>query len=140
MFELILVANVLWFGLGFHLFAVRNKTFATVLVPSEHRDTPVFDMLAATGLFLGGFNLAFCAMSVLLLINAGVFPEEGQRAFLFLFFTLGHGSQFAASVPIALDNRKGKGAWQVRGVMRFIFNVNFVLMVVNAAFAAAHVW
>lgn len=140
MFEFILVANALWFGLGFHLFAFRNKIFAKILVPREYRQTPVLDTLAATGPFLGGFNFAFCALSLLFLFNANVFPEEEQRAILFSVFALAHGSQFAANVPVALANRKGKGVWQVKGLMRFIFITDFVLMVVNAAIVTICVW
>ena len=140
MFELILVANVIWFGLGFHLFALRNKIFAKILVPAENRGTPVFETLAATGPFLGGFNLAFCILSLLFLINASVFPEGEQRAILFFVFALAHGSQFIGNVPVALDNRKGKGVWPVRGLMRFIFITDFVLMIANAAIAALYVW
>ena len=140
MFELILVANAIWFGLGFHLFALRNKVFAKILVPREHRDTPVFEMLAATGHFLGGFNFAFCVLSLLFLIKASAFPGAEQRAILFLVFALAHGSQFFANVPIALENRKGKGVWQVKGLMRFIFITDFTLMVANLAIAATYAW
>lgn len=73
------------------------------------------ETLAATGPFLGGFNLAFCALSLLFVINASAFPTGEQRGILFAVFVLGQGSQFVANVPMALDNRKGKGAWQVRG-------------------------
>ena len=140
MFEIILIANALWFALGFHLFALRNKVFAKILVPSEHRSTPVFETLTATGPFLGGFNFAFCVLSALVLVFAGVFPDSQQRAILFLVFALAHGSQFMANVPIALDNRKGKGVWQVRGLMGFIFVTDFTLMMANGAIAVAYAW
>lgn len=133
MFELLLLANVIWFGLGFHLFALRSKIFAKILVPKEHRDTPVFNILIETGKFLGGFNFAFCAMNALILILPGVFPEANQRIVLCIVFALAHGSQFIGNVPIALENRKGKGVWQVKGLMRFIFITDFVLMIANFA-------
>ncbi len=139
MFELLLIANAIWFGLGFHLFALRNRVFAKILVPKEHRDTPVFDTLAASGPFLGGFNFAFCVMSVLVLIYASSFPEPDQRIILFTVFAIAHGSQFVCNVPIALANRKGKGIWQVKGLMRFIFITDFTLMVANAAVAVNYV-
>ena len=137
MLEIILVANAIWFALGFHLFALRNKVFAKILVPREHRETPVFPILAATGPFLGGFNFAFCALSLLFLIDTSVFPEAEQRIILLIVFALAHGSQFIGNVPIALANRKGEGVWQVEGLMLFIFITDFVLMVANAALAAA---
>lgn len=140
MFELILLANAIWFGMGFHLFALRNKIFAKILVPRAHRETPVFDILAETGKFLGGFNFAFCVLNVLILINPSVFPEGAQRIILCVVFALAHGSQFISNVPIALDNRKGKGVWQVKGLMRFIFITDFVLLVANLVIVGMYAW
>lgn len=140
MFELIIILNAIWFGMGFHLFAFRRKIFAKILVPREHRETPVFETLAATGPFLGGFNFAFCALNVLILINPSVFPEGDQRVILCIVFALAHGSQFVSNVPIALDNRKGKGVWQVKGLMLFIFIIDFVLMVANLAIVGMYAW
>ena len=138
MFQFILVLNAIWFALGFNLFALRNNVFAKVLVPKEHRDTPVFATLAATGPFLGGFNFAFCILSLLLLIFATTFPDPEQRIILLIVFALAHGSQFAGNVPIALHNRRGEGVWQVKGLMRFIFVTDFVLMVANALLAVSY--
>tara|TARA_Y100000385_G_C13107232_1_gene648913 strand:- start:6421 stop:6861 length:441 start_codon:yes stop_codon:yes gene_type:complete len=131
MFDFILIANAIWFGMAFNVFALRNAIFAKILVPREHRDTPVFDVLAETGKFLGGFNLAFCVLNVLILINSNIFPEGEQRIILCSVFALAHGSQFIANVPIALDNLRGKGVWQVKGTMRFIFITDFIMMVAN---------
>ena len=138
MFESVLVANAIWFGLGFHLFAIRNQVFAKILVPREGRETPVFDTLAATGPFLGGFNLAFFALNLLLLFYAGLFPEEGQRVILLTVIALAHGSQFFANVPVAIANYRGGGVWQVRGLMRFIFVTDFVLMCANLILAGSY--
>ncbi len=138
MFALILLLNAIWFGLGFHLFALRNKIFAKILVPKEHRETPVFDMLAETGKFLGGFNFAFCVLNLLILITPSTFPEDSQRMILCLVFALAHGSQFLANVPIALQNRRGEGVWQVKGLMLFIFITDFVLMMANFVMAAIY--
>ena len=138
MFELILLLNAIWFGLGFHLFALRSKIFAKILVPREHRESPVFDILVETGKFLGGFNFAFCVLNVLILINPSVFPEENQRIILCTVFAIAHGSQFISNVPIALDNRKGKGVWQIKGLMLFIFITDFVLMLANLVLAGMY--
>jgi hypothetical protein len=140
MFEFILIANAIWFGLGFHLFSIRSDIFAKIIVSKEHRDTPVFDVLSATGPFLGGFNFAFCALSLLLFFNANIFAQEEQKAILFFVFALAHGSQFVGNVPIALENRKGKGVWQVQRLMLFIFVTDCVLMIVNAGYAALSIW
>ena len=138
MFEFILLLNIIWFALGFHLFALRNKIFAKILVAKEHRQTPVFETLAATGPFLGGFNFAFCILNLLVLIYPNIFPENNQRVILFIVFAIAHGSQFFANLPIAIDNRKGKGVWQIKGLMRFIFVTDFVLMTANFVMAGKY--
>jgi len=135
MIEIILAANAVWFGLGFHLFAIRNTVFAKILVPKEHRETPVLNTLAATGPFLGGFNFAFCVLSLILLFKVSLFPGDEQRAILFAVIAIAHGSQFMANVPIALQNRKGKGVWQIKGLMQFIFITDFTLMLANSVVA-----
>lgn len=138
MFELVLIANAIWFALGFHLFALRSIVFAKILVPKEHRDTPVFNMLVATGKFLGGFNLAFAVFNILILVYPDVFPDASQRAILCAVFALAHGSQFVSNVPIALQNRKGKGVWQVKGLMLFIFVTDLVLTIANFTLVALY--
>ncbi|MEM6765978.1 MAG: hypothetical protein AAF655_13665 [Bacteroidota bacterium] len=138
MFEIIILLNAIWFAMGFHAFWIRNKVFAKTLVPREERDTPVFDMLAESGKFVGGFNFAFCILNILVLVYPSVFPEVGQRIFLCLAFAIAHGSQFLPNVFIALQNRKGKGVWQVKGRMLFIFVTDFVLMIANLVVAAVY--
>lgn len=140
MIEIVLVANAVWFGLGFHLFSFRNTIFAKILVPKAHRETPVLKTVAATGPFLGGFNFSFCVLSVVLLLNMDLFPGDEQRVVLFAVIAIAHGSQFFANVPIALENRRGKGVWQVKGLMAFIFTTDFVLMIANSVVALAHAW
>ena len=137
MFELLLVANAIWFGLGFHLFSLRNRIFAKTLVPREHRETPAFEVLAESAKFLGGFNFALCILNLLIAFNSDIFPASEQRLVLCLFFAIAHGSQFIFNVPIALQNRQGKGAWRVEGTMRFIFVTDFALMIANAAAAVS---
>ena len=138
MFESILVAHAVWFGLGFHLFSLRNRIFAKILVPREPRDTPVFHTLAATGPFLGGFNLAFFTLNLLLVFNTGLFPEQAQRVVLLVVIALAHGSQFFANVPVAIENYRGGGVWRVSGLMRFIFVTDFILMCANFALAIVY--
>ncbi len=136
MIKLTLILNALWFAGGFHLFWLRGKVFAKVVVPKEHRETPVFEKLIRSGSFVGGFNFAFLVLNVLLLINLDEFDSGRQWAILLIANAVAHGSQFAGNVPIALENRRGKGAWQVLGgLMLFIFVVDFALMVLNAALA-----
>ncbi len=138
MFELVLIANTIWFALGFHLFSLRSVVFAKILVPREQRETPVFETLIATGPFLGGFNFALCVFNILLLLNTSAFADGTQRAILATGFALAHGSQFAANVPIFLQNRRGEGIWQVKGLMGFIFITDCILMLANAGLAVLY--
>lgn len=138
MLEIILLVNILWFAMGFNVFAIRNKVFAKLLVPKEHRDTPVFEILAESGRFLGGFNFAFAVCNILLLANLDVFPSDQQRSILMFVFAIAHGSQFIFNVPIAIQNRNGGGVWQVKGTMLFIFVTDFIMMSMNLVAAAVY--
>lgn len=138
MLEIILLVNILWFAMGFNVFAIRNKVFAKLIVPKEHRDTPVFEILAESGRFLGGFNFAFAVCNILLLANLDVFPSDEQRSILMFVFAIAHGSQFIFNVPIAIQNRNGGGVWQVKGTMLFIFVTDFIMMSMNLVAAAVY--
>ncbi len=138
MLEIILVLNILWFAMGFNVFSIRNKIFAKLVVPREHRDTPVFEILAESGRFLGGFNFAFAVCNILLLANLDVFPSDEQRSILMFVFSVAHGSQFIFNVPVAIQNRNGGGVWQGKGTMLFIFVMDFIMMSLNLMVAAMH--
>lgn len=131
MLEMVLLVNTVWFAMGFHAFSIRHRIFAKIMVPREHRDTPVFDILAESGRFLGGFNFAFAVFNILLLTNLDLFPSDAQRAIFLLVFAIAHGSQFIFNVPIAIQNRRGGGVWQVKGMMLFIFITDFIMMALN---------
>ena len=120
------------------VFSIRSRIFAKVVVPREHRDTPVFETLIASGKFLGGFNLAFALLSILLLLNTGLFDQNLQWAMILFVTAVAHGTQFAFNLPVALQNRRGEGVWQVKGVMLFIFVTDFVMMMLNGALAAGY--
>ena len=138
MLELVLVLNFLWFAMGFNVFSIRHKIFAKLVVAKEHRDTPVFDILAESGRFLGGFNFAFALFNILLLVNLDVFPSDAQRSILLFVLAVAHGSQFIFNVPVAIQNRRGGGIWQVKGTMKFIFITDFIMMLLNLALAALY--
>lgn len=131
MLEMILLVNTVWFAMGFHTFSIRHRIFAKIMVPREHRDTPVFDILAESGRFLGGFNFAFAVLNILFLANLDQFPSDAQRSILLFVLAIAHGSQFIFNVPIAIQNRRGGGVWQVKGLMLFIFITDFVMMALN---------
>ena len=138
MLEAILALNALWFAMGFNVFSIRSSIFAKVLVAREHRDTPVFETLIMSGKFLGGFNLAFSILNVLLLFNTGLFDHDLQWTILLVANAIAHGTQFAFNVPVALQNRRGAGVWRVKGVMLFIFVTDFLMMTMNGVLAALY--
>ncbi|MDJ0641382.1 MAG: hypothetical protein QNJ15_01065 [Erythrobacter sp.] len=137
--QILLLLNAIWYAMGFYAFYVRRNVFGKVLVPNrEHRSNSAYEALVESGRFMGGFNFALSALNVMLLFNIGGFESGGQWATLLVFNALAHGSQFAGNIPMALENRRGKGLWNVfKGVMLRIFVIDFVLMVANAAFALA---
>jgi hypothetical protein len=110
MLEFVLVLNALWFAMGFHTFHVRRKKFAKVIVPRKHRDAPVFEIFSESGRFLGGFNLAFSVLNILLVFNLSEFDKDIQWGILLFVNAISHGTQFVANVPIAQQNRSGAGA------------------------------
>jgi len=132
----ILALNALWFFGGYHTFDIRGQIFAKIVVPQEHRDTPVMETLVLAGKFVAGFNFAFLALNILLLFNVSLFDNEQQWALLLFVIAVAHGSQFAYNIPVAIQNRRGEGVWQVKGLMLFIFVTDFTLMALNAILAA----
>lgn len=137
MLDIVLLLNAIWFAMGFHVFYLRRRVFAKVLVPNRaHRENSAFEALVETGRFMGGFNFALATLNLALLLDVGGFDRNSQWAVLLAFNAVAHGSQFVGNVPIALQNRNGGGAWQVfSGVMRTIFVIDFALAAANAAIA-----
>lgn len=139
MLEFVLILNAIWFAMGFNVFSIRHKIFAKLVVSKDQRDTPVFEILATSGRFLGGFNLAFCVLNILLIFNMEAFDKDIQWAIILFATAVAHGTQFAFNVPTALENRQGRGVWQVlSGTMLFIFVTDFVMMILNGVLAAMY--
>ncbi len=137
MLEVVLLANAIWFGMAFEAFYLRRKIFGKVLVPNpEHRDNTAYGAIVESGKFLGGFNLAISLLNVGLPFNVAGFDRPEQWSLVLAFNAIAHGSQFWGNVPMALENRRGGGLWNVfKGVMLRIFVIDFALMVANAVMA-----
>ena len=135
--QILLALNAIWFAMAFDAFYRRRRIFGKVMVPIQaDRNNSAYEALVESGRFMGGFNLAISALNVLLLFNIGGFETNQQWATLLIFNALAHGSQFFGNVPMALENRRGSGLWNVfKGVMLLIFVLDFTLMVANAALA-----
>ncbi|MEL6949582.1 MAG: hypothetical protein AAGM16_05580 [Pseudomonadota bacterium] len=137
--QVLFALNAIWFGMAFDAFYRRRAIFGKVLVPVQaDRDNTAYAALVESGRFMGGFNLALSLFNVLLVFNVGGFDTPAQWATLLVFNAVAHGSQFVGNIPMAIANRRGGGLWPVfRGVMLRIFVIDCVLMVANAALAAA---
>ena len=137
-FSIVLLLILLWFAEAFRYFTLRPDTATKLLVPKSARQSPLFATVRATVTFIGGFNLSLAVLSLLLLIFGSLFPSPQQNAIFAITFAVAHGSQFACNLPVLRGGgRQGESLWDVRsGPMLFIFVVDFVLMLANAAFAA----
>lgn len=135
----LLLLNAVWFGMAFHVFYLRREVFGKIMVPNKrHRENTAYEALVESGRFMGGFNLALSALNIMLLFNMGGFETDHQWATLLSFNALAHASQFFGNIPMALQNRHGKGLWNVfKGVMLRIFVIDFTLMTFNAVLAVA---
>jgi hypothetical protein len=90
-----------------------------------------------SGKFVAGFNLAFLVLNVLLLLNISLFDKDLQWVILLFTIAVAHATQFAFNVPVALQNRRGEGVWEVKGLMLFIFITDFTMMMLNLGMAVS---
>ena len=133
MFELALVCNFIWFSMAFYSFSLNNNEISKLLVSRKYRDSYLFQTISQACRFLGGMNFGFALLSILVLLNLSIFPDNNQRLIFTVVFTVAHASQFYFNVPVAIKNRKtGDGQWKVLdGTMLFIFITDFVMMILN---------
>jgi hypothetical protein len=137
LFQILLVANALWFGAAFWYFSIKSTSAAKVLVPTSARSSPLFLTITASLKFLGGMNAAFALFSVLLFVSGEIFALPLHKVLFAVVFAAAHGSQFFYNVPIARGGgRQGESYWNVlSGPMLFIFIVDASLAALNLAFA-----
>jgi hypothetical protein len=130
---ILLVLNALWFGAAFRYFSLTKETAAKLLTPKSARESPLFKTLSASMPFLGGMNLAFAVLALLLLFNLALFPDPRQKALFAVVFAVAHASQLAGNLPVARrGGRQGEAYWPVlQGPMLFIFVVDGVLAALN---------
>lgn len=136
-----LVANLIWFTMGFNYFSFKNEAAAKVAIPRHLRDSPIFKTHAVSIRFLGGMNGAWAALCVVLLVmalNGGtLFSDPTERALLLFVLASAHFSQFYFNVPIhRAGGRQGDAYWDVTsGPMLLIFVVDAAETVLNLVVA-----
>ena len=125
--------NALWFGAAFRYFGLTPETAAKLLVPKSARDSPILRTLSASMPFLGGMNLAFAVLALLLLFNHELFPDARQKALFAVVFAVAHAGQLAGNLAVARrGGRQGEAYWPVlHGPMLFIFVVDGMLAAAN---------
>ena len=64
-----MLLNISWFGVAFYFFSVKARSAARMVLPIALRQEPLLEALVYAIRFLGGMNLAFAALSVLLLVD-----------------------------------------------------------------------
>jgi hypothetical protein len=131
--------NCIWFGLGFWSFCIRSNQYASLIVKKNKVSSEVYQSVAHSIKFLGGFNFAVAFLSMAMLLDLDLFPTGKQRFLLFSFFALAHGSQFVVNVPVANEEYHGKQAhWSVLGgPMWTIFVVDGLLCGLNIGTAVS---
>lgn len=130
---IILVLNTLWFGAGFHFFAIKSEVATKLLLKKGQREEPYFSVINQAVKFLGGFNLALMVLSILCLSHYQHLFENPMVIGLFFVFFTAHFSQFWYNVPYAMEESKGRDVlWSVlSGRMYFIFKTDFILAILN---------
>lgn len=134
---IVLVVNVLWFGMAFRLFALQPRKAIKLLTPKSAAAEASREALVAGLRFLGGMNLGFASLSAAQL--AVTFISGAPPSWpVFFGCAIAHASQFACNVPFALRGGRGAGApWDVlRGPMAFIFVVDALAALANASMLA----
>ncbi len=130
----VLVANVVWFSMGFTFFSLRARRAARILIPRSAEGEVSAQALTASLPFLGGFNLACAALSA-----SYLFSRLGGHAappfwHVYVASAIAHATQWAYNLPHALrGGRRGGAPWDVlRGPMLFIFVVDGACALLNA--------
>ena len=133
----------LWFAAAFRFFSLQNMNAAKVLVPRAHRNSPLFESIAALTPFIGGFNgalsLLCLAMGVLVAGGSDLFAENTERCILLCVIAVAHLTQFWFNVPVLRSHKvDGNTLWPVTtGPMRRIFVGDITLAAFTFAAAGA---
>ena len=129
----VLVLNAVWFGLGFWFFALHARQAVRILVPRSAEGETSARALAASLPFLGGMNLGYAGLAVMLLLSRALSRVAAPSWHIYAAFAVAHATQWAYNLPHLLKGgRPGGAPWDVsRGPMLFIFVMDAVGAVSN---------
>jgi hypothetical protein len=132
-YNLLICGNGLWFSAGFYFFCLRSNSAAHLIINRRHTDEKTFHAVAYSLKFLGGLNLAFAILSLLIILQPGLFPETAQKIAILSILALAHATQFLLNVPQVLKERRNRNPlWPVlTGTMFFIFVTDGALFIFN---------
>ncbi len=135
--DVLMLLNISWFGVAFYFFSVKARSAARMVLPIALRQEPLLEALVYAIRFLGGMNLAFAALSVLLLVDPVGFDAR-QKAWLLAILAVAHASQFAFNLAHALrlDRMPGAATPGLNAPMWRVFAVDGFLMAANAIMCA----
>jgi len=138
--QIVLAANLLWFGAGFNLFGLSPKKAMRIIRPDIAAGDDKTLLASQVLPFLGGMNLAFAALAAITLYKsfAGLSCQAYQIVFLASAFA--HGTQFIFNIPnLVKGGLKSGGPWDVlKGLMLLIFIVDFVSTLLNLTAWISH--
>ena len=136
-YKLVLLLNVLWFGMGFWYFCIKRHAAAKLLIPESARSSPVFLTMTSALPFLGGMNFAFALLAAIPLLAQDLFVSPPERSLLLIVLGVAHATQFVINIPVAIGGgRLGESYWDVlKGPMLFIFVVDALMMMLNLSCA-----
>lgn len=136
--DVLMLLNISWFGVASFFFSVKARSAARMILPAALRNDPLLHALAYAIRFLAGMNLAFAALSALVLVDPAGFGAK-QKAWLLAVLAIAHASQFAFNLPHALrlDKMPGVSTPGLNPPMWRIFTIDGILMAANAVMGVA---
>jgi hypothetical protein len=136
-YNMLLCANGLWFSAGFYFFTFRSASAAQLILNRKFAGENIFEVLAYSLKFLGGLNLAFAMLTLLIILQPALFPTASQKIAILSILAFAHATQFILNIPQAMKDRfLQKPLWPVlRGRMLFIFITDGVLCLLNIVLA-----
>lgn len=129
-----LIFNICWFAGGFHFFCLIPHKAALLLRPDIPPGDERTKLAIASMRFIGGFNFAFLALSLMGVLQFYSSGDTSGKSLLLSASAIAHGSQFALNLPpLVQGGLKGGAPWDVvsNPRMLFIFVMDLLGMILN---------